>query len=41
MKKIFILVAFVCSTALCSNLYAQEVAPPSMSGDKNLWDTNI
>ena len=42
MKKIFILIAFVCSTALCSNLYAQQVVtPPSVSGDKNLRDMNI
>lgn len=41
MKKTFILIAFVCSTAICSNIYAQQVTSPSVSGDKDLRDTNV
>jgi hypothetical protein len=41
MKKTFILIAFVCSTAICSNIYAQQVTPPTVSGDKELRDNNI
>jgi hypothetical protein len=41
MKKTFILIAFVCSAAICSNIYAQQVTPPTVSGDKDLRDTNV
>lgn len=40
MKKIFILIAFVCSTAVCSNIYAQQTPPPG-AGDSDLRDTNV
>jgi len=39
MKKIFILVAFLCSNAICLNIYAQE--PKLVTGDKDLRDTNV
>ena len=41
MKKTLILIAFVCSAAICSNIYAQQVTPPTVSGDKDLRDTNV
>lgn len=40
MKKTFILIVFVCSTAIGSNLYAQQAAPPG-AGDKNLHDDSV
>lgn len=40
MKKLFILTAFICSTAICSNIYAQQTPPPG-AGDKDLGDKNI
>lgn len=40
MKKIVVLIAFLCSTAICSNVYAQETPPPG-AGDKDLRDNNI
>lgn len=40
MKKLFILITFVGLTAICSNLYAQQGAPPG-AGDKDLGDKNI
>lgn len=40
MKKRFILITFVCSTAICSNIYAQRETPPG-AGDKDLRDNNI
>lgn len=40
MKKIIVLLAFVFSTGVCSNVYAQG-APPPGAGDKDLRDTNV
>ena len=40
MKKLFILIALVGLTAICSNIYAQQAAPPG-GGDKDLRDTNV
>lgn len=40
MKKILILAAFVFATAICSNIYAQQAAPPG-AGDKDLNDRNV
>jgi len=40
MKKIFILIALVVSTAICSNIYAQRETPPG-AGDKDLRDTDV
>ena len=40
MKKIIILTAFIFSTAICSNIFAQ-VAAPAGAGDKDLRDDNI
>ena len=41
MKKLLVLIALVFSTAICSNIYAQQVTPPTVSGDKDLRDTNV
>jgi hypothetical protein len=43
MKKIIILLALVLSTGISSNINAQApvVSPPSVSGDRDLRDTNI
>ncbi|CAA9384427.1 MAG: hypothetical protein AVDCRST_MAG74-734 [uncultured Pyrinomonadaceae bacterium] len=40
MKKLFLLIALVFSTAICSNIYAQ-VTPPPGAGDKDLRDTDV
>ena len=40
MKKMFILIALVLSIVACSNVHAQQVAPPG-AGDKDLADKNI
>ena len=40
MKKLIILAAFVFSTAICSNIYAQETTPPG-AGDSDLRDTTV
>lgn len=40
MKKIIIVTAFVCSTAICSNIFGQQAAPPG-AGDKDLRDNNV
>jgi hypothetical protein len=40
MEKIFVLIALIFSTTVCSNIYAQGEAPPG-AGDKNLRDNNI
>lgn len=40
MKKTFIFFAFVATSAICSNIYAQQAAPPG-AGDKDLADKNI
>lgn len=39
-KKTFNLIVFVCSIAICSNIYAQ-VTPAPNTGDKDLRDTNV
>lgn len=40
MRKVFILIGFVCLTGICSNINAQQAAPAG-AGDKDLRDTNI
>lgn len=40
MKNIFILFAFVVSSAISSNVYAQQITPPG-AGDKDVGDKNI
>lgn len=40
MRKTFISIIFVCSTAICSNIFAQGASTPG-SGDKDLRDTNV
>lgn len=40
MKKLFILIAFIFSTAFFSNVFAQQAAPPG-AGDKDLSDKNV
>lgn len=40
MKKILILAAFVFATAICSNIFGQQAAPPG-AGDKDLNDKNV
>ncbi len=40
MKKTIILIALVFATAICSNIFGQQAAPPG-AGDKDLSDKNI
>ena len=40
MKKILVLTVLVCSTAIGSNIYAQQTPPPG-AGDKDLRDTDV
>lgn len=40
MKKILVITALVCSTAIASNVYAQQ-APPLGAGDKDMRDTDV
>lgn len=40
MKKLFVLIAFLCATTICSNIYAQ-ITPPPGAGDKDLRDTDV
>jgi DNA uptake protein ComE-like DNA-binding protein len=40
MKNLLVLMALVCSTAIGSNIYAQQVPPPG-AGDKDLRDTDV